>query len=445
MNLPVDFTNRMKNILGNEYEAFIASFDMPNVKAFHINTKRISKDQISKLIDNTLSSNLNDISSISQVKDYNSYIYEGKIGRCPASHAGLFYSQDPSAMLPVVDIPFEVTGNEKILDLCAAPGGKTSQLSMLGKVLSNEVVPSRNKILISNIERMGYLSNLVTKAMPNELAAYYPSYFDIILVDAPCSGEGMFRKYPESVDEWSLDNVKLCADRQKDILSSAVTMLKPGGHLIYSTCTYAPEEDEDMVEFISSLGLSKLKIQDSYFVKCYPHVQQGEGQFYAYFERPASFDTTSFDTVYNPSQDKSLKKPSNKTLDIIRKTLKDSVDITNLNIYESAGNLITIPDDYIKLPPHGITKAGIILGNIEKDRFVPHHQFFHCLPHLFKIQVNFEEETEELYKYLHGEEIFVDGTPTGFGVITYLGAAIGGFKSVNGRLKNYYPKGLRNQ
>lgn len=440
MNLPIDFQNRMKQYLDQEYDDFLASFNEQNVKSFHVNTKRISIDQFDSLFLNNNELNLSKIPAIS-----NGYYYkQDKIGKTPLSHAGIIYSQDPSAMLPVSDIPFEIKSNYKILDLCAAPGGKSSQLAMhlqenSGSILCNEINPTRNKILVSNIERMGYKNVLITRKTPDELASDYPGYFDIILVDAPCSGEGMFRKYPESVNEWSLENVKMCALRQKEILQSAISMLKNGGKLIYSTCTYSKEEDEEIVDYLINEGLNLLPVNNNKYIKCYPHKYEGEGQFYAYFQKGQENDVSN-----NESFTSSLKPVNSKTLEIIHEALKNNFDYSDIKFYLNDTNIIILPDNFIKLPKHGITHAGVTAGTIEKNRFVPHHQLFHCYGEKFKSGFDISHSDNSIEKYLHGEELICNDIPNGYGVILFEGIPIGGYKASNDRLKNHYPKGLRN-
>lgn len=436
INLPEEFKNRMKEYLGDDYNSFIDSYNMPEVKSIHVNTNKMSLEEFEKIEDFT-DSKIPDI--------FNGYYYsQGSIGQNPFHHAGIIYSQDPAAQLPVTVLKNILTGNEKVLDLCAAPGGKTSQLAQLlngpyGALVSNEPNPTRNKILTSNIERMGYTNILVTKLLPDELETYYTEYFDVILVDAPCSGEGMFRKYPDSVNEWSLENVMLCSNRQKEILTSAINMLKPGGHLLYSTCTYAREEDEEITLWLNNQGLTNALTDNPNGIKCYPHKHKGEGQYYNLFRKSGQSNILLNDTVIS-SFNKLSKNAKKQVVDQLGQHFND----TSIDFYEINDRVVIFPKSYIKMPRHGITLAGVIAGEFSKGRFIPHHHIFHTYGNLFDNQVELSSNLDLVTKYLHGEEIYVENTPDGYGVINFYGNSLGGFKASKGRLKNHYPKGLRN-
>lgn len=435
MNLPVEFQNRMKEYLADEYDEFICSFNANEVKAFHINESRVNMDTF---LNNT-DIKYTPINNIS-----NGFYYDdSKIGSTIEHHAGILYSQDPSAMEPVNTFSKLLNGSEIVLDLCSAPGGKSSQLANIlskngGFLVSNEPNQARNKILVSNIERMGYTNVLVTKMLPEELATYYNSYFDAIVVDAPCSGEGMFRKYPESINEWSLNNIQMCHDRQIDILNSAISMLKPGGYLLYSTCTYAQEEDEEIAKYLSNQGFTIHELTSPLGIKCYPHKQKGEGQYYCIFVKNGEL---SFKNNYvKPCFNKLSNNMKKQVIDLVGHVFTDyPVDFYNIN-----DRIIILPNEYIKIPAHNIALAGVIAGEFVKNRFIPHHHLFHAYGQLFDNKIDLTSNKDILYKYLHGEEITYNNISNGYGVITYMGAPVGGFKASNGRLKNHYPKGLRN-
>ena len=284
--LPEQFCVRMKEMLGEEYAAFYASYDLPKYQALRINPLKTERDTFLQQAP----------FSLNRVPwTTNGYYYSGndQPGRHPYHEAGVYYIQEPSAMAPAEYLMAEP--GERILDLCAAPGGKSTQIacSMQGEglIVCNEIHPARAKILSENIERMGIKNALVLNETPEQLAERFPVCFDKIMVDAPCSGEGMFRKNEEAGNEWSLDNVKLCADRQDGILDCAYEMLRPGGRMVYSTCTFAPEEDEGSVhrflerhpdcqiaEGIDSEGF----IHDKEgCIRLFPHKIEGEGHFAA--------------------------------------------------------------------------------------------------------------------------------------------------------------------
>lgn len=444
-------------MLGGEYPAFEASYDEAAVKGFHLNPKRLSEEALLRCFDV-------DISHIFNIKscfNFNGMTENDfKLGMHPFHHGGAVYSQDPSAMLPVSGI--EISPDWRVLDLCAAPGGKSSQiasrLSGHGFLLANEPNPSRNKILISNMERMGYPNVVVTKLTPQEIASYYPEYFHMVLVDAPCSGEGMFRKYPESIREWSPENVLRCSQRQKEILSHAVDTLLPGGILIYSTCTYSVEENEDIVRFLlQEYSLEPYAIPEHLqaitapafgedLICCrrsYPHLFQGEGQFMAYFQKPGTLPDATDSQPVKPSL--ALRKISSKNMSLIQETFTGHFDLSELSFYEHQDKIIALPKDHhALLPPHGITLCGVTAGMMEKNRFLPHHHFFHAYGSLCRNTLSLPPEDPRILQYLSGQELADDSISKGYGVICCEGCPLGGFKASNGRLKNHYPKALRN-
>jgi len=253
MNLPDQFLQRMQAMLGPEYDAFSESFHRERYGGLRVNLLKTSVENFQRI----------QPFSFAPVPWCSSGFYydaaeEMKRGLRPGKHplheAGLYYIQEPSAMAVAEAVRPLIEGSERplrVLDLCAAPGGKSSQLAAMmkgrGFLVSNEIHPARAKILSQNMERMGLTGGMVTNHAPEELSARFPQCFDVILVDAPCSGEGMFRKDEDTIAQWSRDNVEMCARRQKDILTEAAKMLAPGGTLVYSTCTFAPAENEAAV------------------------------------------------------------------------------------------------------------------------------------------------------------------------------------------------------
>ncbi len=242
--LPSKFTNRMKFMLGQECDAFLVSFECVRSKALRINPCKLQggrEDAYSKLPFETKKI----------LWEENGFVYkdEDEPGKHPLHMAGLYYIQEPSAMSPVAYL--DPKPGQRVLDLCAAPGGKSTQIAgrMQGRgiLVSNEINAGRAKILSENIERMGIGNAMVLNETPQNLSARFEGWFDRILIDAPCSGEGMFRKNEDAVTNWSPENVRLCADRQDEIMDNAASMLAPSGRLVYSTCTFAPDEDEGTI------------------------------------------------------------------------------------------------------------------------------------------------------------------------------------------------------
>ncbi len=275
--LPQKFIKRMRERLGETFPAFLASYDFSPCKGLRVNTLKISEEEFLRRAPFPL------LGSVGE-GTHGYYIEEEKPGADPYHFAGLYYLQEPSAM--TVGGMSEVLPKKRVLDLCAAPGGKTThiaaQMAGEGVLIANEVNFGRAKILSQNVERMGIGNCAVISAQPESLASRFSAFFDLVLVDAPCSGEGMFKKEESAIPEWSEENVARCAARQREILDSAADMVCLGGHLLYSTCTFAEEEDEWQIEnFLSrhsDFSLLEMK-------KLYPHTFRGEGHFCALLKR----------------------------------------------------------------------------------------------------------------------------------------------------------------
>ena len=238
--IPEKFSERMKEMLGDEYATFESALSEKNVRGVRVNTAKISPEDYKSVTEL-------DLSPIPYA-DYGFIPHDAEgIGTTAEHHAGMIYVQDPGAMATVTAL--DVERGWRVLDACAAPGGKASQLAALvgdeGFVLANEYVPKRAKIIVGNFERLGIKNAVVTSLDTAKIAEMFSDYFDLVLCDAPCSGEGMFRKYDEALTEWSEENVRACAERQSEILSNCAKTVRHGGYLLYSTCTYSKEENED--------------------------------------------------------------------------------------------------------------------------------------------------------------------------------------------------------
>ena len=248
--LPEGFLTRMKNILEeNEYEAFLSSYGQERLFSLRVNTLKTGREFFMKLVSKERASDAPSLVPVPWEQDGFYYSEKWRPGRLPWHEAGMYYIQEASAMAPAVLCGAQP--GERILDLCAAPGGKSTKLAASlrgrGLLVANEIHPDRARVLSANIERMGVRNAVVTNETPQRLASRFPVFFDRIVVDAPCSGEGMFRKEEEALLNWSMENVYRCAARQEEILEEAASMLRPGGTLIYSTCTFAPEENEAVI------------------------------------------------------------------------------------------------------------------------------------------------------------------------------------------------------
>ena len=447
--LPIDFENRMKNLLGDEFESYKNSLEEEPVRSFRINTNKISLEDFNKI----------DVFNTEKIpySPTGFYFDYEKIRNHPYHHAGMIYVQEPGAMAPAECM--ELEDDWVILDMCSAPGGKSTQLrNKLGEkgiLVSNEIIPSRCKILTSNIERLG-LKNTITTCMDSgRLARLYPETFDLIMVDAPCSGEGMFRKEQIAIDEWSKENVEKCAIRQMEILENSSKCLKNGGYIVYATCTFSLEENEMLIDaFLNSHPeFELLRVNEEvekntsdgiffdgcrcenihYTRRVYPHKNKGEGQFMALLHNT------------DPERQTELKKSKSRNLkidetvfDFLDSVLttydKDSVKMNNdTPIYFTGDFDTTKATVYMK---------GVTIGEIKKNYIQPHHQFFMAMGESFKRKIELSVDSEEIKKYLHGEE-FSTTCENGWAVVTINGCSLGGVKVVNGRAKNHYPKGLR--
>ncbi len=435
--LPESFKDRMKILLKGEYDSFIATFKEDKVKSIRVNTNKISVQDFIKISPFKLE-------KIPYTQD-GFYVEDDFLGNHPYHHAGLFYVQDPAAMMPANLIKLD--SDMTVLDLCAAPGGKSIQIATElknGILVSNEINPNRAKILFSNIERMGLTNTIILNNDSYELARKYPNTFDVIFIDAPCSGEGMFRKDPNAIKEWSLKKIEECSKIQKELLKNADIMLKDGGYIVYSTCTYSLEEDEyQITEFLKGRNYQVIEVNNEVrkytssgyideninselkkAVRFYPHIAKGEGQFACVLKKSGNLIKTKLDFNKNS---------------IIDKYVQD-VDIKlNSEIYD---NKI-----YTKLPfdikGMKIISSGVKLGEITNNRFIYHHNFITAYGKYFKNKLNLSLDDSRLDKYLHGYEIEDKSVIDGYGVILVNGYPLGLFKASNGILKNHYPKGLR--
>ena len=447
--LPIAFVERMKRLLGEEeFRLYEQSFDQNAVRAFRVNTEKISVEEFAK-IDPFGSEPIPYVET-------GFYLNYDKVGNHPFHHAGMIYVQDPGAMATAECL--EIQPDWWVLDLCAAPGGKSSQLrNKLGEtgiLISNEIVPSRCKILTGNMERLGFRNTATTCMDPARIARIFPETFDLIMVDAPCSGEGMFRKDDTAIKEWSVDNVLHCAQRQKGILEQAAAALRPGGYMVYATCTFSLEENEMVVDdFLHSHPEFELiPVRDTVkkytgdgicFAGCrcpnlqearrfYPHTSRGEGQFMAVLH------DTRTGTPRLGSVKKAAAKIDPAVLDFLKDTLVE-FDERQVSVYN--GNPVYVCPD-LALDKGVAFSCGVTVGEIRKNYIQPHHQFFMAMGRQFKRRIELSPDSTELERYLHGEEIPVD-CQNGWAVVTTMGCTVGGAKVVAGRAKNHYPKGLR--
>ena len=429
----------MQALLGDEYGAFAAYYQSDRCyRGLRVNTLKCTADKLAAALPFALEP--------TPFCPDGYYIPQEitSLGNHPLHHAGAFYIQEPSATSAVEMLG--VTPGDHVLDLCAAPGGKSTQIGakLCGKGLlwSNEIVKSRATILLSNMERMGIRNAVVSNAHPEQLCAALAGQFDRVLVDAPCSGEGMFRKNSEAQTEWSPAHVQSCAERQLHILHSARQALKPGGVLVYSTCTFSQEENEGVItrflrdnpDFaLEDAQVSFGRPSMTYARRIFP-MDGGEGHFAARLRRKGALPVSA------------APLPCGR------------VDAGITAFYESLfpgkpfgerlivknNKIMILPENYQEIKGLPVLRAGVILGETVKNRIEPHHSAFMAATAADCAQaVNFPSGSAAIKAYLHGEEIAVPASVKGYTAVTADGVTVGFGKASGGRLKNKYPKGLR--
>lgn len=499
MALPEEFQKRMKEMLGAEYEDFITGYEQPRKYGLRVNTLKLLPEEFEKIAPF-------EIEKIPWIP--NGYYY--KEGTFPARHpyyaAGLYYLQEPSAMTPASRLPVEP--GERVLDLCAAPGGKATELAVRlrgrGVLVANDISASRARALLHNLELFGASNILVTNEVPARLAEVFGGYFDKILVDAPCSGEGMFRKSQEAISAWSLERVRFFAKQQKTIVESAVRMLRPGGMMLYSTCTFSAEENEGTVaetlERFPELELIPMEGYEGFesgrpkwgggcaalerCVRIWPHKMPGEGHFLALFRKreggreesirgkdgsaaagePAA-DRTEDRTLYGEernSRRKNRKKggAGKNGMGICgqpdaeqARLLEDFLDGCSLapesrRLDCRGGKAYAAPELPENLKGIRFLRSGLLLGEFKKGRFEPSQPFAMALsPKNFRRYISWEPDDERVEKYLRGESVPVDQqrekAENGWNLVCVGNFSLGWGKISNGLLKNKYLCGWR--
>lgn len=442
MDLPKQFLERMKQLLP-DYTQFVQSYDAEPVKSFFVNTNKISTDEF-----------LNKCKwSIKQCAEGWQLLDDIKVGKTPEHHSGMIYMQELSAMMPTTFLP--LSEDDWVIDLCSAPGGKSIQVANRipnGLLVSNEVVKTRANILKSNIERMGLNNVCVINNEPQDLEKCFGGIFDAVVVDAPCSGEGMMRKDEQARFNWSQANVEACATRQIAILETANKMLKQNGYLLYSTCTFSVEENEQVVvDFCSkhnykivpltysgaTRGVKVGKFDTDRCLRFYPHRFNGEGQFVALLQKMEHSEyfingETYFKPLSKfPTEYKLFKTFCESNL-IDYQNIIDGAICNNGTIYYTANKQIA--ESGVKL-----VNCGVVLGEIVKNRFELNHNFVTSFGNYFKQSLNLTED--EARRFIKGETL--NGNVNGVVVMKYNGVVLGYGKASN-VIKNHYPKGLRN-
>ena len=427
--LPEAFLERMKLQLGEEFPEFLQSLERPRAVALRFNPLKGEAPAMPFTGENV-------------PWESNGWYYdpEARPGLHPYHEAGVYYLQEASAMAPVALL--DPQPGERVCDLCAAPGGKTTQIAgrMLGQgfLLCNEINPKRAKILSRNIERMAVPNALVTNEHPQRLAERFTGFFDRVLVDAPCSGEGMFRKEEAAVTDWSQETVEMCARRQAEILHSAALMVRPGGRLVYSTCTFAPEEDEGAVaafleahpEFTPEI------IETPWFVpvengghRMWPHKLLGEGHFAAVLRKAEGEETD----ISIPDGEKLPKEWVSFAKEL-------GIRLPDGKAVSFGQNLFWAPEDMPDIRKLKVMRPGLELGEVKKGRFEPAHALALWLKDC-KNTETYAPDSAEMAAYIHGD--VVPSNKKGWCLVKAGDYSIGWGKGDGRVLKNHYPKGLR--
>ncbi len=456
MNLPHFFEQNFQNLMTeDEYIDFKASFDQRRHYGLRVNTLKLSPEKFLRLLDKTLE-------PIPWVPQGFFYSEGESYGKHPAYHAGLYYIQEPSAMMPAQVLA--PNPGERVLDLCAAPGGKTthlgSQMQNRGLLVTNDISPKRVKALVKNVELMGLTNAFVVNESPERLQGFYPEYFDRILLDVPCSGEGMFRKDREAVQSYTHFKTEECVTLQREIVKSAYAMLKPGGTLVYSTCTFNPDENERNIEyFINQYDLDVNKLEPvggfepsrsqwthsreetlSGGLRLWPHRARGEGHFVCRLIKGGTRPSVEEQEAYTDH----TSKEAEQAYKAFEKFSLENMNSLKEGVYHLRGtSLYRLPPLMKEVPAVRWDKAGLYLGEYQKGRFEPSQSLIMASkPGDFKRVVSFEREDQRLLRYLKGETLFIEGEK-GYTAICMEEYPLGWAKQDSGTLKNLYPKGWR--
>ncbi len=446
-------------MLGEAYPAFLRSYEEERVQALRVNALKGSREDFLNKVP------FADLRAVPWEAD--GFYYRANADFSPGKHpfheAGVYYIQEPSAMAPAAYL--EAQPGECVLDLCAAPGGKTTQIASCmnnqGLLVCNEIHPARAKILSENVERMGIRNALVTNETPQRLAEVLGAYFDRILVDAPCSGEGMFRKNAEACSEWSAENVQLCADRQDEILDCAADMLRPGGRLVYATCTFAPAENEGSIarfldrhcdyeilevhryEGMAAGYSSRQRPELERTIRLFPHLVCGEGHYLAVLQKQGEVPPGYRAFPANGLQKGISVREAKEFLQFQQETL--NTDLTA----DAQDSLLKFGDQLYQMPQMmpsikglRVLRAGLHLGAIKKKRFEPSHALALALrPKDAKRSMELAQDGQAR-AYLGGMTLNHSGEK-GWYLMTVQGYSIGWGKLAGQIMKNHYPKGLR--
>lgn len=454
MKLPAGFLDKMNKLLGDaEFKELLDSYNQPRYYGLRVNTLKISVEEFLKISPFKLE-------PVPWTSDGFYYTEGENPGRHPYYHAGLYYIQEPSAMLP--GFILDAQPGERVLDLCAAPGGKTVQIAAAmknsGILVANDINTDRVKALVKNIELCGLRNTIVLNDTPERIAARFEGYFDRILIDAPCSGEGMFRKDEDAARSWQSFKCETCAGMQKAILENIDKMLRPGGVMVYSTCTFSPEEDEKMVTYFLNLhkdyeileiprvaGIEAGRPEWSdgnpelgRTARLWPHKIKGEGHFAALLRKK---DNGSKSDVLLDSLG---FIDENELPEAYSRFVQDNLNFCPKGFFTKKGrNIYVLPEKHPSLDGIKTAKFGWYLGEANEGRFEPSHSFVTALGMGdVKKMITLDAGSREVFSYLKGETVMLEGEK-GYTAVCVDGYTLGWAKQTGDMLKNLYPKGWR--
>lgn len=459
--LPQEFLTRMERMLGAEFPAFTESYQKPRTYGLRINTQKISCEEFEKIVPF-------DVRPIPWIKG--GYFYGENIrpSHCPLYQAGIYYLQEPSAMTPASLLA--VNPGEYVLDLCAAPGGKATALGAKlkgqGLLIANDISNSRAKALLRNIELFGITNAFVTNEPSERMAAAFPGFFHKILLDAPCSGEGMFRKEEALARDWTPQKSEELSKTQQELILRCADMLRPGGMLLYSTCTFAPAEDEGTVSFLlenrEDMELIDLPKFDGFsdgnpawgngdnvLTKCvrlFPHKMNGEGHFMALLKKKGESLTAPFSPT--PKQNTETRKWLGQFLEEIGLTSLGGKPFDWKRVETRGDKVYYLPPVRTDFRGLNFLRNGLYLGDLKKNRFEPSQPFALAIDkNEARAVISLTSDDERLNRYLKGEPISISGEEAyntrGWHLLCTEGYPLAFGKLVNGTLKNKYPAGWR--
>ena len=443
MKLPETYIQHMQELLQEELDDYLRAMDEKPANALRVNTNKISPEEFRKIAPFELT-------PVPWCR--NGFIYgeNERPGTHPYYYAGLYYMQETSAMVPAAILP--VADGDLVLDACCAPGGKSTALACklhgTGLLVSNDISASRQNATLKNMERFGVTNAYITAADLNSLARRYPETFDKILLDAPCSGEGMFRRDPSLIRAWQEKGSAYYAPLQKELILAAAKMLKKGGQMVYSTCTFAKEEDEEVVQYLCSTmpDMHVIPVPDRYegfmpgilegfedCVRLYPHRLRGEGHFAALLQK----DGTAAKTAVKQHSDR-MPKEAAEFMKLLSGRLKNGpVSCRNDQIY-------VLPDQEIDMNGIRVIRSGLHLGTVKNGRFEPSQALaFACTEDDFANCIHLDKDDPAVMKYLRGETIFCDEGKDGWVLVCIERWPLGFGRKQGKNIKNRIQKGYR--